>query len=71
MLAPPIPNRAMVPYGRLVVSAEGSPLDQRRRPEETVLWQTVQAHWRSFVAEIESASEPLPVSASPSGTDAA
>jgi hypothetical protein len=31
---------------------------ERHRPEETVLWRTLQAHWKTFLAELESVADP-------------
>jgi hypothetical protein len=31
---------------------------ERRRPEETVLYSALQAHWKTFVSELEAAAEP-------------
>jgi len=41
-------------------SASGSttPGYDRHRPEETVLYKTVQTHWKTFLSELESAAEP-------------
>jgi hypothetical protein len=36
----------------------GSRFYERHRPEETVLYKTVQAHWKTFLSELESAAEP-------------
>jgi hypothetical protein len=30
---------------------------ERHRPEETVLYQTLQAHWRTFLAEVSGESD--------------
>lgn len=35
------------------------PAYQRRRPEETVLWKTLQEHWRTFVAQLETDDDAL------------
>jgi hypothetical protein len=31
---------------------------ERRRPEETVLYSALQAHWKTFVGELEAVAEP-------------
>ena len=31
---------------------------ERHQPEETVLYKTLQAHWKTFLREIESATDP-------------
>jgi hypothetical protein len=32
--------------------------DERHRPEETVLYTALQAHWKTFVSELEAVAEP-------------
>jgi len=31
---------------------------ERHRPEDTLLYKTVQAHWRTFLAEVSGGAEP-------------
>jgi hypothetical protein len=31
---------------------------ERHRPEETVLFKTLQAHWRTFISELETGADP-------------
>jgi hypothetical protein len=44
--------------GRHPSHTGGSRSHERHRPEETVLYKTVQAHWRTFLSELESAADP-------------
>jgi hypothetical protein len=38
-------------------STESEAAYERHRPEETVLYATVQAHWRTFLADLEATAE--------------
>ena len=40
--------------------AEGAAIYQRRLPETTLLYRTVQGHWLDFLAEIEAGGGELP-----------
>jgi hypothetical protein len=46
----------MVEAWARTVAATG---DERHLPEETVLYTALQAHWKTFVSELEAAAEPL------------
>jgi hypothetical protein len=46
-----------VAVGAHPATASASPYE-RRAPESTVLYETLQEHWRSFVADLESSAEP-------------
>ena len=54
--------------GHATSASRGSADDyERHRPEETVLYSTLQAHWKTFISELEAVAEPPVLPASPSG----
>jgi len=55
---PPATATADVLPGLHPGHAGGSRSYERHQPEETVLYKTLQAHWKTFLRELESATEP-------------
>jgi hypothetical protein len=49
--SPPLSGRAQHAFGRASPS-------ERHRPEETALYRVLQTHWKTFLADVESAAEP-------------
>ena len=47
--------------GTRAAAGQGTQNYERHRPEATVLFQAVQAHWRTFLAELSSAEEEAPL----------